>query len=108
MKQINRDRNGRDVEKSLLKNFFDVVDEIGNGKTDLYDKDFEVPLLDDCGRFYACKAASWTKKERNQVEDVHPFYFSELNSENVLCNMEMKMFLQLSNSISKFYRCKKL
>ena len=99
MKQIKQDRNGDHVDKSLLKSILDIFVEIDDGETNLYKEDFEVDLLEDAKDYYACKAESWFEEEQNQVEED---YISKVNSKIVLWDMEVKMFLQLSNSVSNF------
>ncbi|KAK7379173.1 hypothetical protein VNO80_04626 [Phaseolus coccineus] len=56
---IDKEREGEQIDRSLLKNAIDVFVEIGFGETDQYQQDFEVRLLEDTVDYYKSKATDW-------------------------------------------------
>ncbi|XP_057856921.2 cullin-1 [Cryptomeria japonica] len=65
---IEREREGEQIDRSLLKNVVDIFVEVGMGEMDCYLNDFEAPMLEDSGAYYSQKAASWI------IEDSCPEY----------------------------------
>jgi len=59
MLQIDKEREGEQIDRSLLKNALDIFVEIGLGEADPYQQDFEVYLLDDTAEYYKSKATEW-------------------------------------------------
>ncbi|CAI0379174.1 unnamed protein product [Linum tenue] len=57
--QIDKEREGEQIDKALLKNVLDIFVEIGMGQMDCYEQDFEAPMLEDTGVYYSHKASSW-------------------------------------------------
>ncbi|KAI9114377.1 hypothetical protein K1719_014605 [Acacia pycnantha] len=51
---IHKEREGEQIDSSLLKNAIDIYIEIG-----VYEEDFETYMLDDTSTYYRRKAASW-------------------------------------------------
>jgi len=60
---IERERDGEQVERRLLKNVLDIFVEIGNGDLSAYEKDFEAFLLKATSEFYSRKAAVWIQED---------------------------------------------
>ena len=59
MLQIDKEREGEQIDRSLLKNVLDIFVEIGMGEMDQYEQDFEVHMLEDTVDYYKSKAANW-------------------------------------------------
>lgn len=57
--QINRERDGEQVDKTLLKNVLNIFVEIGSGKTHYYETDFEAHMLRETSTYYSQKASIW-------------------------------------------------
>ncbi|URE28567.1 Cullin 1 [Musa troglodytarum] len=60
---INRERNGEQVDKTLLKNVLKIFVEIGSGKTCYYETDFEAHMLRETSIYYSHKASIWIVKD---------------------------------------------
>ncbi|KAK0582858.1 hypothetical protein LWI29_030427 [Acer saccharum] len=73
---IDKEREGEQIDRSLLKNVLDIYVEIGMGQMDNYEQDFEAHLLQDTGAYYSRKASNWI------LEDTCPDYM--LKSEECL------------------------
>ncbi|RZB48980.1 Cullin-1 isoform D [Glycine soja] len=56
---IDKEREGEQIDRSLLKNVLDIFVEIGMGEMDQYEQDFEVHMLEDTADYYKSKAANW-------------------------------------------------
>ncbi|KAI5328254.1 hypothetical protein L3X38_027651 [Prunus dulcis] len=56
---INKEREGEQIDKALLKNVIDVFVEIGKGQMEAYEEDFEAHMLIDTRKYYSRKASSW-------------------------------------------------
>ncbi|KAH9328425.1 hypothetical protein KI387_000533, partial [Taxus chinensis] len=65
---IDREREGEQIDRALLKNVLGIFVEIGMGSMDYYEKDFEAAMLEDTASYYSRKAASWI------LEDSCPDY----------------------------------
>lgn len=52
-------REGQEIHKQLLKDVVDVFVEIGMGKMDAYEEDFEAHILRDTAEYYSCKVSRW-------------------------------------------------
>ncbi|KAI6683987.1 hypothetical protein NL676_029900 [Syzygium grande] len=65
---IHQEREGKQIDRALLKNVLDIFLEIGMGKMDYYQNDFEAALLKDTAACYSRKASSWI------LEDTCPDY----------------------------------
>lgn len=66
--QIDQQREGEQIDRALLKNVLDISVEIGMGKMECYDRDFEDALLKDTSAYYSRKASNWI------LEDSCPDY----------------------------------
>ncbi|KDO87345.1 hypothetical protein CISIN_1g004666mg [Citrus sinensis] len=66
--QIDKEREGEQIDRALLKNVLDIFVEIGMGQMDSYEKDFEEHMLQDTGAYYSRKASNWI------LEDSCPEY----------------------------------
>ncbi|KAL5791749.1 hypothetical protein ACOSP7_000343 [Xanthoceras sorbifolium] len=73
---IDKEREGEQIDRSLLKNVLDIYVEIGMGQMDNYEQDFEAHMLQDTGAYYSRKASNWI------LEDTCPDYM--LKSEECL------------------------
>lgn len=65
---IDREREGEQIDRALLKNVLDIFVEIGMGQMVCYEKDFEEHMLQDTGAYYSRKASNWI------LEDSCPEY----------------------------------
>ncbi|XP_044494153.1 cullin-1 isoform X2 [Mangifera indica] len=65
---IDKEREGDQIDRSLLKNVLGIYVEIGMGQMERYEKDFEADMLEDSGSYYSRKAAKWI------LEDSCPEY----------------------------------
>ncbi|KDP42559.1 hypothetical protein JCGZ_24333 [Jatropha curcas] len=68
---IDKEREGEQIDRALLKNVLDIFVEIGMGVMDCYQEDFEVHMLQDTGAYYSRKASNWI------LEDSCPDYMSK-------------------------------
>lgn len=66
--QIDKEREGEQIDRALLKNVIDIFVEIGMGQMESYEKDFEALMLSDTGAYYSRKASNWI------LEDSCPDY----------------------------------
>lgn len=71
--QINKEREGEQIDRALLKNVIDVFVEIGMGQMDFYEQDFEAWMLKDSGAYYSRKASKWI------LEDSCPDYMLKVS-----------------------------
>ncbi|XP_075653950.1 cullin-1-like isoform X1 [Castanea sativa] len=65
---INKEREGEQVDRALLRNVLDIFVAIGMGQMDQYENDFEAAFLKDTVAYYSQKASSWI------LEDSCPDY----------------------------------
>ncbi|KAE8686122.1 Cullin-1 [Hibiscus syriacus] len=61
--QIDKEREGEQIDRALLKNVLDIFVEIGMGQMDRYEDDFERAMLQDTGAYYSRKASSWIEED---------------------------------------------
>nr|XP_043640334.1 cullin-1-like [Erigeron canadensis] len=59
---IDREREGQQIDRSLLKNILDIFVEMGMGKMECYENDFENPMLKDTSAYYSRKASNWIQE----------------------------------------------
>ena len=57
--QINKERDGELVNRSLLKTVIGVFDAMGEGTQEAYEEDFQRALLRSSEAYYNAKAAGW-------------------------------------------------
>ncbi|CAK9878311.1 unnamed protein product [Sphagnum jensenii] len=60
---IDREREGEQIDRALLKNVLGIFVEIGMGNMDAYETDFETSMLHDTAAYYSRKAASWIEED---------------------------------------------
>uniref|UniRef100_A0A7I4DQ03 Cullin-1 n=1 Tax=Physcomitrium patens TaxID=3218 RepID=A0A7I4DQ03_PHYPA len=60
---IDREREGEQIDRALLKNVLGIFVEIGMGNMDAYDTDFEQFMLEDTAAYYRRKASSWIQED---------------------------------------------
>ncbi|CAA6662059.1 unnamed protein product [Spirodela intermedia] len=60
---IDREREGEQIDRALLKNVLDIFVEIGLGQMDCYENDFEAAMLDDTASYYSRKATRWIMED---------------------------------------------
>ncbi|KAK3417908.1 hypothetical protein EUGRSUZ_H03894 [Eucalyptus grandis] len=65
---IDQEREGKQIDRPLLKKVLDIFVEIGMGHMDRYESDFEASLLEDTAAYYSKKASNWI------LEDSSPDY----------------------------------
>nr|XP_023893118.1 cullin-1-like [Quercus suber]POE60060.1 cullin-1 [Quercus suber] len=65
---INKEREGQQIDRGLLKNVSDFFIEIGSECINCYEMDFEALMLQDTSEYYSRKASKWI------VEDSCPDY----------------------------------
>lgn len=63
LRQIERERDGDMIDRSLLKNILDIFIEVGMGNMDHYERDFEEVMLTETGGYYKRKAAEWINQD---------------------------------------------
>ncbi|KMZ58707.1 putative Cullin-1 [Zostera marina] len=68
IKLIDNEREGEQIDRSLLKNVLGIFVEIGMGSMECYENDFEADMINDTGCYYSRKATNWI------VEDSCPEY----------------------------------
>lgn len=51
--QIDKECEGEQIDWALLKNVLVIIVEIGMGSMEFYEKDFEVPMLEDTASYYS-------------------------------------------------------
>ncbi|KAL4570334.1 hypothetical protein LXL04_025986 [Taraxacum kok-saghyz] len=56
---IDKEREGEQIDRGLLKNILDIFVEIGMGQMEYYENDFEVFMLKDTSAYYSRKACNW-------------------------------------------------
>ncbi|KAL8031552.1 hypothetical protein ABFX02_13G033600 [Erythranthe guttata] len=56
---VNKEREGGQIDRALLKNVLDVFVEMGKGKIEFYTDDFEDAMLKDTAHYYSRKASQW-------------------------------------------------
>lgn len=66
--QIDKEREGEQIDRALLKNVLGIYVEIGMGQMDYYEEHFEAHMLLDTGAYYSRKASNWI------LEDSCPDY----------------------------------
>ncbi|KAK7850673.1 cullin-1 [Quercus suber] len=71
--QIDKEREGEQVDQPLLRNVLDIFVAIGMGQMDQYENDFEAAFLKDTVAYYSQKASSWI------LEDSCPDYMLKVN-----------------------------
>ena len=67
MLQIDKEREGEQIDRSLLKNVLDIFVEIGMGEMGQYEQDFEVHMLEDTADYYKSKAANLIEIDSSQI-----------------------------------------
>nr|GLL22256.1 cullin-1 isoform X3 [Ipomoea trifida] len=60
---IDQEREGKQIDRALLKNVVDIFVEIGMGQMDYYENDFEAAMLKDSAAYYSRKASNWISKD---------------------------------------------
>eukprot|EP00850_Spirogloea_muscicola_P018689 SM000174S03344 [mRNA] locus=s174:178867:184366:+ [translate_table: standard] len=60
---IDREREGEQIDRALLKNVLGIFVEIGMGSMDAYEVDFEAFMLQDTADYYKRKASSWIQED---------------------------------------------
>ncbi|GMY16840.1 cullin-1 [Fagus crenata] len=56
---IDKEREGEQIDRALLKNVIDIFVEIGTEQMELYKQDFEAQMLQDSSAYYSGKASNW-------------------------------------------------
>ncbi|XP_045815621.1 cullin-1-like [Trifolium pratense] len=60
---IDKEREGEQIDRSLLKNVLDIFVEIGMGEIVHYEQDFEGQMLEDTVDYYKSKATIWIESD---------------------------------------------
>lgn len=55
--EMEKEREGESIDRSLLKNVLSIFIEVGMGGMDAYEQDFEAPMLKATAAYYSRKAA---------------------------------------------------
>ncbi|CAN1834125.1 CUL1 [Linum perenne] len=82
---INKEREGEQIDRALLKNVLDIFVEIGMSQMDCYEGDFEKPMLEDTGVYYSQKASNWIQ------EDSCPAYMLKKVQHELLVNFSTQL-----------------
>lgn len=77
---IELERDGEQIERTLLKNVLSIFIEVGMGTMSCYQQDFEATLLKTTAEYYKRKAAFWIE------EDSCPDYMVHLPAASRLCH----------------------
>uniref|UniRef100_A0A2N9ECE5 Cullin family profile domain-containing protein n=1 Tax=Fagus sylvatica TaxID=28930 RepID=A0A2N9ECE5_FAGSY len=69
---IDKEREGEQIDRALLKNVIDIFVEVGKGQREFYEQDFEAQMLQHSAAYYSRKASNWIaeeclKRERDRV-----------------------------------------
>lgn len=89
---IDEEREGKIVEKTLIKNIVELYESMGMGNLDAYTTDLEGPLLESTREYYAMKRQKWI------AEDSTPDYL--IKAERVL-NEERNRVVEYLNLASE-------
>lgn len=68
MYQIDKEREGEQIDRALVKSVINLYIDMGKGKLDYYVNDFEEAMLQDSVCYYSRKTSTWI------VEDSCPEY----------------------------------
>ncbi|CAF2125578.1 unnamed protein product [Brassica napus] len=60
---VDKEREGEQIDRALLKNVLDIYVEIGMGQMERYEVDFESFMLLDSASYYSRKASSWIQED---------------------------------------------
>jgi len=90
LRLVQAEREGEQVDRSLIKNVLAIYQEVGMGSVEHYEKDFEAPLLQDTADYYRRCAAAWI------TEDSTPDYL--VKSEECLKAEEARVDAYLHSS----------
>ncbi|KAI5059113.1 hypothetical protein GOP47_0025432 [Adiantum capillus-veneris] len=60
---IDKEREGEQIDRALLKNVLGIFVEIGMGGMESYENDFEASMLEDTAGYYRRKASSWIEED---------------------------------------------
>ncbi|KAK9839448.1 hypothetical protein WJX81_002626 [Elliptochloris bilobata] len=60
---VEMERDGEQIDRTLLKNVLGIFIEVGMGSMDTYDADFEAYLLAESAAYYQRKAAAWIQED---------------------------------------------
>ncbi|KAM3751254.1 hypothetical protein ACB098_04G094800 [Castanea mollissima] len=90
---INKEREGQQIDRGLLKNVSDFFIEIGSVCINCYEMDFEALMLQDTSEYYSRKASKWI------VEDSCPDYM--LKAEECLKRERDRVFYYMHPSTEK-------
>ena len=60
---IELEREGEQIERTLLKNILGIFIEVGMGQMTCYQQDFESQLLQTTAEYYKRKAAVWIEED---------------------------------------------
>jgi cullin 1 len=88
---INEEREGKIIDKSLIKSVVELYESMGMGTLDAYNSDLEEPLLNSTREYYAKKREDW-------INDSTPDYL--IKAEEAL-NKEVKRVEDYLNSASE-------
>ncbi|GMY20938.1 cullin-1 [Fagus crenata] len=56
---IDKEREGEQIDRALLKNVIDIFVEVGKGQREFYEQDFEAQMLQHSAAYYSRKASNW-------------------------------------------------
>eukprot|EP00899_Mesostigma_viride_P014258 jgi/Mesvir1/22833/Mv20093-RA.1 len=60
---IDREREGEQIDRTLLKNVVGIFVEMGMGNMATYEAEFEAAILEDTAAYYRVKAAKWMEED---------------------------------------------
>lgn len=60
---IELEREGEQIDRTLLKNILGIFQEVGMGQMTCYQQDFEAQLLKTTAEYYKRKAAVWIEED---------------------------------------------
>ncbi|KAL1157158.1 hypothetical protein V6Z11_A08G137900 [Gossypium hirsutum] len=59
---IDKEREGEQIDRALLKNALDIFVEMGGGQMNRYQDDFEAPFLQETSNYFSRKASKWIEE----------------------------------------------
>ncbi|EFN56087.1 hypothetical protein CHLNCDRAFT_22706 [Chlorella variabilis] len=63
LKLVEAEREGEQIDRSLLKNVLAIFQEVGMGLMECYERDFEEAMLKDTAEYYRRRAAVWIQED---------------------------------------------
>ncbi|WCJ26040.1 cullin 1 [Euphorbia peplus] len=108
---IDKEREGEQINRAVLKNVLGIYVEIGMGSMERYEEDFEASMIQDTGAYYSRKASIWIlddscpdymmkseeclRKERDRVSH----YFHSSTEEKLVEKVQHELLVVYENQL---------